>query len=537
MWKNILSKVSIWTFPILAMVMIASVAAVGMIGIRSTLASLDRAHAQSLALVERSGSRMALAAEIDAELAANVFSSAPEHSSSADEEGRAALVSSLEAVAEDLEAYTHLAPTAPELAATAAISSHLATLMELAAADAAPDILEDRLQAISLAQIELRDASQIGLERASDGMDRVLGEIGAELRGTEAMILATSIGFIVFFALFQFVGVSLPMRRLSQALLDVHASNGTLDVTKSSACREVTIFIDAYADLQRRLTDTRAELKREFGQELSKHVEGLVTEVADAGRNIHCRAVELQARVDEQMRRYDTIGRGVADVGAALDSFTEQTRNLVGMVAYHGQAVENAVRRSDDARDTIERSRTVFSEIEQHFAEAQTIVGLIDLVTQQTKLSSPGAGDDVSGGAEATGNEFAAAEAKRLAERAAAAVAEIEQRKHRFLELAELGGAAMGGLCDQVDDVARITTTFREDMENQLVVSREIEREAEDVQRTMSIVDGATSEAKLSVSACHEATCSMLNAASELNARGKSASSAVAELLDRLAPD
>ena len=536
MWKNILSKVSIWTFPILALVMIASVAAVGMIGIRSTVASLERAHAHSLALVERSGSRMALAAEIDAELAANMLSTMLDGSPSGDGEGRAAVIAAVETVQKDLEAYALLGPTGPELAAIGAISSNLATLMEIAEAGAAPDRLADRLQAISVARIELRDASQISLERASVGMDRVLGEIGAELRDTEAMILATSIGFIVFFAIFQFVGVSLPMRRLSQALLGLHASNEALEIPKSGGCREVTVFIDAYADLQRRLTSSRVELKREFGLELRRHVEGLVTELADAGRNMHCRAVELQARVDEQMRRYDTIGRGVADVGVALDSFTEQARNLAGMVTFHGQAVENAVRRSDDASDTLERSRTVLAEFERHFVEAQTIIDLIDLVTQQTKLSSPGAGDDVGGGAEATGNEVAAVEAKRLAEQAAAAVADIEQRKIRFLELAERGGAAIAGLRDQVDEVARITATFREDMENQLVVSREIEREAGDVQRNMSIVDGATSEARQSVSACHEATCSMLNAASELNARGKSASSAVADLLDRIGP-
>ena len=293
-------------------------------------------------------------------------------------------------------------------------------------------------------------------------------------------------------------GISMPLTRLKDAMLQLAGSNIEIDISEldranelGAMARAVQVFKDnaararlLSADLEkdRAARENRAKHIEELAADFDRAVSGVVETVAQASAALEREAQAMTATAEQTSRRTGDMAAATEQASYSVQTVAGAAEELATSIAEIGRQVAQSSGASQAASQDADRTNRTIQELAESSNRIGVVVSLINDIASQTNLLALNATIEAARAGEA-GKGFAvvANEVKTLASQTARATEEITAQIGAVQSSTNDAVAAIGGIVSRIEEINRITASITGAVDAQAAATSEIARHVSEV--------------------------------------------------------
>ncbi|ALK09969.1 methyl-accepting chemotaxis protein [Blastochloris viridis] len=324
----------------------------------------------------------------------------------------------------------------------------------------------------------------------TDGVETAIAKAETSGLTLGALAVAAMLGAAVF----GFVGVGNPVRRIAAVLERLANGDKTVDIPFTrrgdevgDTARAAQVFKDNLVrmdllDAERLEAEARAEAEKkqamhELATSFESAVGGIIGAVSSAATQLQGAAQTMSAAADETNHQSSAVAAASEEATSNVQTVASAAEELSASVSEIGRRVNESARIAAEAAKDADATAGKVARLSQAAQKIGDIVGLISTIAGQTNLLALNATIEAARAGDA-GRGFAvvASEVKSLADQTAKATAEISAQIEEIQSSTAESATAIGQITEIIRQMNEIATTIASAVEQQGAATTEIAR-------------------------------------------------------------
>ncbi|ALK09131.1 HAMP domain-containing methyl-accepting chemotaxis protein [Blastochloris viridis] len=369
-----------------------------------------------------------------------------------------------------------------------------------AAFDAVSSAIRQRTAEVSKSaklRVEATKLVDEALAAASSHAAALNGEVDAAVSsaGTSGIVLgALTVLVMAGSAVFGFVGVGSPIRRIAGVLEQLAAGNKTVAIPFiargdeiGETARAAQVFKDNLVRMdemaaEREEAEARADAEKkramhQLAASFEGAVGGIIGAVSSAATQLQGAAQTMSAAAEQTNRQSTAVASASEEASTNVQTVASAAEELSASVSEIGRRVSESARIAAEAAKDADATAGKVARLSQAAQKIGDIVGLISTIAGQTNLLALNATIEAARAGDA-GRGFAvvASEVKSLADQTAKATAEISAQIEEIQSSTAESATAIGQITETIRRMNEIATTIASAVEQQGAATSEIAR-------------------------------------------------------------
>ena len=430
-----------------------------------------------------------------------------------------------------------IAASVPGLIALA--EQHRTAFDTVSSAIAERAVLVKKTASIRVEATRLVDGS---LDAASQLEGSLNGEVDSAISHatTSGLVLgALTVLVMVGSAVFGFLGVGKPIRRIAGVLERLAGGDRTVDIPFTrrgdevgDTARAANVFKDNLVRMDQMTAEQKeAEARAAAEKKQAMHqladcfegaVGGIIGAVSSAATQLQGAAQTMSAAAEQTNRQSLAVASASEEASSNVQTVASAAEELAASVSEIGRRVDESARIAAEAARDADTTAGKVGRLSQAAQKIGDIVGLISTIAGQTNLLALNATIEAARAGDA-GKGFAvvASEVKSLADQTAKATAEISAQIEEIQASTSDSAHAIGQITETIRQMNEIATTIASAVEEQGAATSEIARNVQQASsgtaEVSSNIAGVTRAASNSSAASAQVLSSAGSLASQSN--------------------
>jgi methyl-accepting chemotaxis protein len=397
----------------------------------------------------------------------------------------------------------------------------------------------------SLANVEMvktgtavaQDAQTVKLSGIAD-QEKIEKDAEATIASTMNLVLMLAIGGLVLGIVLAWLvgrGISIPIRKIGDVLLELANGNKTIDVPYADRGDEVgdnaraaktfkeNLLRIEQIEAQQKATELQVAAQRKtdmrrLADEFEGAVGNIVNTVSSASTQLEASARTLTKTAERSQEITLVVASASEEASANVQSVASATEELTSSVNEISRQVQESAKIASGAVGQAQKTNDRIDELSKAASRIGAVVELINTIAGQTNLLALNATIEAARAGEA-GRGFAvvASEVKALAEQTAKATDEIGQQINGIQAATQDSVGAIKEISVTIGRISEISSTIASAVEEQGAATQEISRNVQQAAQGTMQVSSNISDVQRGAGETGSASTQVLTAAQSLS--------------------